>query len=333
MKKVESFISIVIIFDDTHPFNLSFIEQLSELLNKRFSDFEFVFIDNQKIPTPKCKITEALTEIDFIRYLRLTHQVQDEVALAAGLENAIGDYAIAWSPNTDPQTLIFDLYNLASRGNDVVIGVSKHSTDIIYRSLRYLISGLLSRIGYTLPFNSTGTLCLSRQAINTITETGRYYCKLNMRIANTGFDIKPLEYTQTKRSTKRIKDGFKDSIHHIIFNSTKPLRWMSTIGITGCLLAFVFASYSLIVNILLDQVTEGWTTTVLFFSILFGMQFIMLAIFGEYVGRLLNDRSEHKDYGIKEELTSSVMVNEHRTNVLGVTILDSPTRKITKHDD
>ena len=46
------------------------------------------------------------------------------------------------------------------------------------------------------------------------------------------------------------------------------------------------------------------------------MQFIMMAFFGEYLGRLLDDRSEQADYSVVFEKNSAVMVNQDRVNVL-----------------
>jgi hypothetical protein len=92
----------------------------------------------------------------------------------------------------------------------------------------------------------------------------------------------------------------------MVFNSTKPLRWMSFLGIMGSILAMVFSIYSLLVHLINDTVASGWTTTILF----------MLSFFGEYLARLLNDRSEHKDYNVVYEQNSSVMLNEDRSNVL-----------------
>jgi hypothetical protein len=51
-------------------------------------------------------------------------------------------------------------------------------------------------------------------------------------------------------------------------------------------------------------------------SALFMMQFIMMAFFGEYLGRLLDDRSEQADYSVVFEKNSAVMVNQDRVNVL-----------------
>jgi len=84
----------------------------------------------------------------------------------------------------------------------------------------------------------------------------------------------------------------------------------------GSFVSFVFAVYSVAINVISGHVVEGWTTTILFMSLLFMLQFVMLAFFGEYLGRLLDERSEQADYSVVFEKNSGVMVNQDRVNVL-----------------
>jgi len=55
---------------------------------------------------------------------------------------------------------------------------------------------------------------------------------------------------------------------------------------------------------------------VLFMSTLFMLLFTILAFFGEYLGRILDEDSERRDYSIAFELNSSVMLKEDRLNVI-----------------
>ena len=109
--------------------------------------------------------------------------------------------------------------------------------------------------------------------------------------------------------------GVKQSLNFMIFNSTKPLRWISLLGITGSFFAFIFAIYSIVINIIKDDVIEGWTSMVFFTSFLFMILFIILAFLGEYMARLLIEKSDHRDYYISSEETSSVMLEADRFNV------------------
>lgn len=317
MRKEDIIVSIVLILDNQINELSSCIEKLTPYLECNYSDFEIVIIDQNSADIEDGYIDKILTVYQSIRYLRLAQQVSSDVALAAGIENAIGDYVIHLNLVADPLSLIKELVVESKRGSDIVIGVSESSTTALYRSMRYLSNKLIHSIGYTLPANSTGSLCLNRRAVNAITESGRFYCKLHMRMANVGLVVKAVSYEPDPAlEQKDVCDGIKTTLHHMVFNSTKPLRWMSVLGMFGSLMALVFAFYSLIVNVMNDNVMAGWTTTVLFMSFFFLILFTMLAFFGEYLARLLDDKGDHKEYNVVFEKNSSVMLDENRYNVL-----------------
>lgn len=316
--KSEIFVSIVLIVKNQTEQLVSYIEQLSPYLDKEYNDYEIVIIDQNSNDDNENRLAKTLSIHQSIRHIRLSQEVSPDIALAAGIENAIGDFVVNINILSDNHELIPLVVEKGTLGNDIVICVSTKVNSISYRVLRTLSSSLLKSIGYSLPSNSTGTFCFSRRAINAITESGRFYCKLHMRMANISYPIFTFECDSFINSSKNksIIRGVKETLHHMIFNSTKPLRWMSSLGVIGSLIAMLFSLYSVAAHIFNDQVASGWTTTILFMSTLFAILFIMLAFFGEYLARLLNDRSEHKDYNVVYERNSSVMLNENRSNVL-----------------
>jgi hypothetical protein len=59
--------------------------------------------------------------------------------------------------------------------------------------------------------------------------------------------------------------------------------------------------------------------------------FTILAFFGEYLGRLLDDNSERRDYNIAFELNSSVMLKEDRINVMSESLEKPPQPENGSH--
>jgi len=323
--KSEIFVSIVLIVKNQTEQLVSYIDQLSPYLDKEYSDYEIVIIDQDSNDDNENRLANTLSTHQSIRHIRLSQEVSSDIALAAGLENAIGDFVVNLNILSDNHELIPLVVEKGTLGNDIVICASAKVNSIPYRTLRTLSSSLLKSIGYSLPNNSTGTFCFSRRAINAITESGRFYCKLHMRMANIGSPLCTFKCDAfiDNSKNKSIVSGIKETLHHMIFNSTKPLRWMSSLGVIGSLMAMLFSLYSVVAHFFNDQVASGWTTTILFMSTLFAMLFIMLAFFGEYLARLLNDRSEHKEYSVIYERNSSVMLNENRSNVLFISMSEN----------
>jgi uncharacterized protein with PQ loop repeat len=149
-----------------------------------------------------------------------------------------------------------------------------------------------------------------------VTDTGRFHHQFYLRIQKTGYPISELVYEPISENhvKKSIVYGFRNLVRLMVFNSSRPLRWMSVVGTVGSTSALLFAIYGIVVNLINGHVVEG-TTTILFMSVLFMLQFIMLAFFGEYLSRLLDDRSEQAAYSVVFEKNSAVMVNQDRVNV------------------
>ncbi|WP_240797129.1 glycosyltransferase family 2 protein [Vibrio tasmaniensis] len=316
--KSDTFVSVVLVVKNQTTKLISYIDKLSPYLEQHLNDYEIVIIDQNSRDNLEDELSKSLKIHQSIRHIRLTQEETSDVALAAGLENAIGDFVINLNIDSDDINMTIPLIESALSGNDIIVCTSNKVSSYLYKKIKKLSFKLLKSIGYTLPNDCTGTFCFSRRAINAITQSGRYYCKLHMRMANIGYNLHPFdanEYTKPIKK-KNITSGITETLHHMVFNSTKPLRWMSFLGIIGSILAIIFSTYSLLVHLINDTVASGWTTTILFMSMLFAILFTMLSFFGEYLARLLNDRSEHKEYNVTYERNSSVMLNVERSNVL-----------------
>jgi len=319
--KSDSFISVALVQDQPLATLEGILRSIQRELNSRYSDYEVVVI-GQGTATAYTQQDEAvLQNIPSLRYILLASRVQSDVAWAAALENAIGDFVVMFNPAADPVQAIAETVAICKSGFDVVVGVASKSQTLAYKIFRSMANRMLTLVDYSLPRDATGLRCLSRRAVNSVTCTGRFHHQLSMRIQKTGYPQTAYNYTllSTEQPVppRSLLAGVRDLLRLIVFNSSRPLRWMSGVGLLGSFSAFLFAMYSLLVHLVKGHVVEGWTTTILFMSALFMMQFIMMAFFGEYLGRLLDDRSEQADYSVVFEKNSAVMVNRDRVNVIG----------------
>lgn len=316
---LDRFISVVCVMEDDNNIFSERIVNLQKHLHKNFTDYELVIVDQCSNDESVHRLNDMMKKIPSIRHLRLSQKVKSDVALAAGTESAIGDFIVIMSLIRDPVDCVLDLVKKCMDGFDIVVGVCPKAYSKSSAMITPLIEGVFSKIGYQLPRYATDLRCLSRRVVNSVTETGRYHHKFFVRISKTGFPNAKYTYSVNDEfdgNSKSLYRLTREAFRTLIFNSTSPLRWMSGLGIFGSFLAFIFSAYSLLANIFSGNVAQGWTTLVLFTSTLFMLLFIILAFFGEYLGRLLDDRSEQRDYFILYEGNSSVMLNEDRVNVL-----------------
>jgi hypothetical protein len=317
--KMEIFVSIVLILDDWNATFSAYLTNLAHYLDQRYSDYEIVIIDQNTKPFPPILQKELLKNISSIRWIKLAFPVEMDVALSAGIENSIGDFVLLLRPSIDPIDMIDDMIQESANGYDVIVGVAEHPRTLGYKIARKIGNVVLHSINYHIPKNSTPVRCLSRRTINTVLRTGQLSHQFFIKIANTGYPTKNYSYSLLNPESlakRTLFSGIAQSLQLMVFNSTKPLRWISVLGVLGSFFAFIFALYSIVVNILKNNVADGWTSMVFFTSFLFMILFIILAFLGEYMARLLNENNGQKSYDVSSEETSAVMLEIDRFNVL-----------------
>lgn len=318
--KSDAFVSIILDFQEVTDAKLLKLSQIQKLLSKSFIDFEIIVITQGAFFDRKSqdKVAVLIEELTSIRQIHLSGFVDGEICFAAGVENAVGDYIVLFNIDTDPLKAIIHVVEKCMAGTDVVIGVAEKQTSLLYSVLRLPASWILKGISYTLPKNATDLRCLSRQAINSLTRSGKYRHQFYMRIQKLAYnyDIYQYSFDISQNSKVGILKASRSFLSIVVFNSTKPLRWMSGVGAVGSFMAFIFALYSLLSHLWRGHVAEGWTTIILFVSLLFMIQFVILAFLGEYLARVLDERSDGVDYSILFEKNSPCMINENRLNVL-----------------
>lgn len=316
--KSESFVSVVMVLKPHWGDARSMLTAIQCQLDNLYSDYEVVIVVPGPVGSATMDEDQILRDLPCVRIIQLASMVHDDVALGAGLESAIGDFVVLLDPVVDGAEVISELVENCRSGFDVVVGVANQAHSLGYRVFRLFADSALAAIGYHLPRNATGLRCLSRRAVNAVTRTGRFHHQFYLRIQKTGYPACAFPYSQKSEPGCRTAiEGFRNLIRLLVFNSSRPLRWMSLLGFVGSVAAFSFAAYSVLIHVFRGHVVEGWTTTVLFMSIMFMLQFVMMAFFGEYLGRLLDDRSDQADYSVVYERNSTVMVNADRVNVLG----------------
>jgi len=112
----------------------------------------------------------------------------------------------------------------------------------------------------------------------------------------------------------------------LVHNSIVPLRIAGALGLFGSGLSFLYCLYVLGIYLFKSDVMPGWTTISLAVSGLFTMLFLILALLGEYVGRLLEESTDRPLYHVRDEQSSSVMLADlTRRNVIQQSEFDSRT--------
>lgn len=323
--KKDDFVSVIMVASQLEEIGFSSsVRELHKYIDTNFIDYEIIVVEDLPRTIKYRELDALLKEVSSVRFIELSYKIDYEVAVTVGLENSIGDYVIVYNPSQDPLKVITDMVEMCCKKDiEVVVGVSQNSKKSFgYRAVRPFISSVLDEIGYQIPKDATTLRCLSRAAVNSATKARNFHHQIFVRIAQCGLGSCLYNYSvkNVEKNRKTLFKSIKSGLNLLVFNSTKPLRWMSLLGVLGSFFALTFASYSFIMRLISHNVVEGWSSTVILVSILFMLLFIILSFFGEYLNRLLNEQSRHEPYWIVNERNSSVMVDESRHNVLEASI-------------
>lgn len=322
--KNQSFVSVITVVDAARKEALSRLPGLCSYLNERYNDYEVLVLAKKDAQYPCTKIFDTmLQDVPSIRYLQLSDNVHDDLAYAAGLENAIGDFIVIMRLDCEPLETIGTAVELCKSGSDVIVGTAPVQSSLPYRIVRPMVTWLLHCIDYRLPKNATHFRCLSRRAANAVMATGRHYQQLSMQIQKSGYAYCEMPYTLQRPvsnseqiTAKSVYSGFRETMRLMVFNSVAPLRLVSLLGLAGSAVACLFSLFALLIHFFKDDVAVGWASTVLLVSFFSFLQFVILTFLSEYVGRILVEIREHDQYSIVYERNSLAMINQDRINVL-----------------
>ena len=316
--KNDFLISVLAVLENDCETIEDFVRETSQVLSTDFIYYEIVLIDNCSQDFTDQKIVSLQATIPNLRLIRLSRKHDLETALAAGLENSLGDYAVIIDVNSDPPILIPKLIETAVQGSDVVIAIRKNRENqgIARRYLAIIFYKIASNLlGYSLQPNATHFRVLSRQVVNSLIRIGNKNRYLKYLNALVGFKQTHVEYQKIYRSncTKKDPGIFRliiSGIDLIISNSPAPLRLASLLGFIASGVSLLYCCYVVAVTLIKQKIAEGWITTNLMTSAMFFLLFLILSILSEYIARILDETKDHPLYFIEYE-SQSVVTSFH----------------------
>ena len=320
--RAELFVSVVASVNDPESLD-SFVRETVDVLRGTFRYYELIIVDDGSRATPVAAWDAVLARHEGVRILHLSREFGEDQAIAAGLDNAIGDFVITMSPGTDPPLLIPELVQSARDGADVVLGVRRSRAGQPWwlrlgASAFYWYANRVLQLA--VPANTTHFRCLSRQALNALNrlrETGSRLRVFSSYIgyASVAFPYDPIGQT-TRSHVRAPAAALGLALAMVIDNSAHPLRLASLLGVGAALLNLAYAVYVMITYALRPDVAPGWITMSLTNAAQFFFLAVILVVLCEYIGRLPRRFSSDPGYYVRDERASAVLLREERPNVV-----------------
>ena len=315
-------VSVVAPLQNAALFVGQFVEQLAAVLSANYKFYEIILVDDGSDDATGAEAGEVLKKLDRIRFLQLSRKYGREIAIAAGLETAIGDFVITLDPETDPVRMIPDLVEKCRKGSGVLCGVSSlaDQASLLTRIAAGAFHGYCRKfLAFDYKENSTDFRILSRQAVNAITRIRDRRRYLRVFTATLGYNQE--FFTYEPKYTRAVRNSLMERIDHAmeiaIANSRHPLRVVSRLGLALSAINLLYALYVLCIYLFKRDVAAGWTTMSMQMTGMFFFIFLILAVLCEYIGRILEETQERPLYFVSAERTSSVLLeNSIETNIL-----------------
>lgn len=275
------------------------VELLYEQVKEIFAgmpgyEYEHIFIDNASKDRTVDILRKIAASDKKVKLILNTRNFGHIRSPYHGLLQAQGDAVIALASDLqDPPTMIKDFIAKWEQGYKVVLGVktqSKESTAMFFvRKMFYSFINRLSDI--ELIKNATGFGLYDKKVIQILRQIDDPYPYARGLIAEIGFDIAKVEYTQQARKRGISKNNFYTlydlAMLGITNHSKIPLRLATMIGFSVSLLSLLLAFVFLVAKLLFwSQFSLGIAPIVIGLFFFGSVQLFFLGIIGEYIGSI-----------------------------------------------
>lgn len=288
---------IVSIFNEEHVIQL-FYNELIQFIPGLF-EYEIIFINDGSTDSSQSIISKISMENKNVKSILFSKNFGHESAMLAGIDHASGDVIICMDSDLQhPPAMIPEMLKRFQQGNVDIINMVRANSKSFLSSAFYKLLNIIS------PFN------IEPDASDFFLISGRIakILKTNYRervrflrgfIQMLGFNKTKLTFDVAERASGKSKYSlfklFSLSVTAIATLSKFPLKLGIYLGFLSGIFGIVLAVYSIIMKIIQHPVS-GYTTIIVFLSIMFSIQFFILGVIGEYIGFLFDEQKKRPIY-------------------------------------
>ena len=296
-------------------------ERLTSVFNKMPEvSYELIFVNDGSIDQTQQILSELQQHDAHVRVLRLSRNFGHQIALSAGLEEAVGDAVVAIDADLqDPPEVIPDMLDLWRQGNHVVFGIrlQREGESRFKNWTAKAFYRLINRLSETkVPLDAGDFRLLDRRVVEVIKDMPERARFLRGMVSWAGFRQSSVPYVRAPRQAGESKYPLGKMVHFamdgIISFSLVPLKIAIWTGFFAIWLAVAGIIVAVVDRLLNQGLTRGWAS--LFVAVLFmgGVQLVSLGIIGEYLGRIYTEVKRRPLYVVEERLG----FENHRTKVV-----------------
>ena len=319
MTRVDRFVSVVAPLRNDAEIIPPFVTEVVDVLREHFTNYELLLVDDgSRDRTPEV-VAQVLQVNECVRLIRLSRTFGEEIAIAAGLDSVIGDFAVVILPNYDPPALIPELVRRAREsGAGVVYGIPRSRPDeTVFARFGGALWGWVARRLLTPEAAEPAShfRVLTRQAVTAIVRNRRRSRHLHVLSTDVGFTSVGFAYDPIVRNPRRPRRSLwnraRRGVAVLVANSLMPLRLATMAGVAG---AVVNLGYS-VWWATRDSASRGGAMSIPL-ALMFVLLFFVLAVVGQYIVHVFVESHDRPLYHVLGERSSAVdLADRNRRNI------------------
>jgi len=272
------------------------------------ADYELVLVNDGSSDGSWPAMRRLAADDAHVVAINLSRNHGHQLALTAGLDLCRGETVLIIDADLQapPELLSPMLQAMRESGADVVYGVrrSRSGETAFKRATAHGFYRLLSRATEVdIPLDAGDFRLMSRRALDALLAMPEQARFIRGMVAWIGFKQVPFAYDRQTRFAGETKYPLRKMIRFALDAltgfSSAPLKLASHVGFglsVGSVLLVLYIAYAW----LSGRSIQGWTSLMLIVVILGAIQMFVLALMGEYIGRLYNEAKKRPLYIVEE---------------------------------
>ncbi len=268
---------------------------LAEMLEKEKIEYELLFINDGSKDGTYEEINKASQANPHVKGACFSRNFGKEASIFAGLKMASGDAVVVMDCDLQhpPQTVL-EMWKLWQDGYEVVEGVKtsrgkesfahKMSAGLFYKIMSALIKVDMNA--------SSDFKLLDRKVVDVLAqlpEKNTFFRALSFwagfKTTTVKYDVQERQFGESKWSVFSL---MKYAVSNATSFSTLPLQLVTVMGTISIIFSVILAIQTL-VNFLMGNAVEGFTTVILLILIVGGFIMLSLGIIGHYIARIYEE--------------------------------------------
>ncbi len=282
-------------------------ERLKKVMDT-LGDYELIFVNDGSRDDTLKQLRQIAAQDKCVKVLSFSRNFGHQEAVSAGMAKASGQAVVIIDCDLqDPPELIPDMIKMWKDGADIVYGRrTKRKGETVFKKLTAWVYYRVLKIlgGQYIPANTGDFRLIDRKVCDTLTNMPERNRFLRGMAAWSGFKAVPIDYVRDERAAGETKYSLKKMLKlagdGITSFSNKPLKFPLIIG-----MILAFASFVYLVLAVVFFCMGAWPYLHILFSLLFGLiscLFIVIGIFGLYLGRIYDEAKARPIYIIDEQI-------------------------------